>query len=236
MRVPDRREILESIVSLPFWRIASARGTHVKKSEWTDRAVMWRRVLDDRSFELATVACLGEAYRIRGTALISEENAPSRVDYVIECSAGWETRSVEIRQVLGDEITVLTLTADRGNWRRNGQPAPELEGCTDVDLGISPSTNALPMNRLRIPVGESREIRAAWVLFPQCTVEPAQQSYERLTPTRYRYSSVASGFTAMIEIDDAGLPIDYSGIWQRVAANEGTGAARAFERDDSGIA
>lgn len=233
--MPDRREILESIVSLPFLRMTSGGGIHVKKSEWSDRAVMWRRILDDRSFELITVASLGGAYRIRGTALISEENAPSRVDYVIECSAGWETRSVGIRQVLGDGITVLALTADHGKWHRNGQPAPELEGCTDVDLGISPSTNALPVNRLRIPVGESREIRAAWVLFPQCTVEPAQQSYERLTPTRYRYSSVASGFTAVIEVDDAGLPIDYSGIWRRVAANQGASAARAFERVDRGF-
>lgn len=204
----------------------------MKKSEWADRAVMWRRVLDDKSFELVTVAHMGESYRLRGTALISEESAPSRVDYVIDCSAGWETRSVEIHQVLGEKVIALSFTADRGKWSRNGAPAPELEGCTDIDLGISPSTNMLPVNRLRIPVGESREIRAAWVLFPQCTVEPAQQSYERLTPTRYRYSSVASGFTAVIDVDDVGVPIDYSGIWQRVAAHEGASAARAFEEVD----
>lgn len=207
----------------------------MKESEWADRAVMWRRVLDDKSFELVTVARIGESYRLRGTALIAEESAPSRVDYVIDCGAGWETRSAEIHQVLGEKVTALSFTADRGNWRRNGEPAPELEGCTDIDLGISPSTNMLPVNRLRIPVGESREIRAAWVLFPQCTVEPAQQSYERLALTRYRYRSVASGFTALIEVDDAGLPSDYSGIWQRVAANAGTDAARAFARESSGI-
>jgi hypothetical protein len=207
----------------------------MKKSQWDDRAVIWRRVLDERSFELATVARVGESYRLRGTALISEENTPSRVDYLIECSADWETRTVEVRQVLGAKATVLRLAADRGTWLRNGARAPELDGCTDIDLGISPSTNALPVNRLRIPVGESREIRAAWMQFPQCTVEAAQQSYERLAPTRYRYRSVASGFTAVIEVDDAGLPIDYSGIWRRVAANEGMDAARAFERDDSSI-
>lgn len=233
MRMPDRREILRSIVSLPFWRAAAAGGAHMKASQWADRAVMWRRILDDKSLELATVACLGDSYRIAGTALISEADAPSRVDYVIECGADWQTRGVEVRQVLGEKITILTLTADGGKWHRNGIPEPELEGCTDIDLGISPSTNALPINRLYIPVGESREIRAAWVQFPQCTVETAQQSYERLAPTRYRYRSLASGFSAVIEVDEAGLPIDYSGIWRRVAAHEGAGAARAFEHDDS---
>ena len=204
----------------------------MRKSQWTDRAVMWRRVLDDKSFELATVASLGDSYRIRGTALIAESDTPSRVDYAIECGADWQTRSVDIRQVLGEKVTVLGLTADRGQWRRNGLPAPELDGCTDVDLGISPATNALPINRLTIPVGESRDIRAAWVLFPQCTVEPAKQFYERLTLTRYRYRSLASGFTAVIEVDDVGLPIDYSGIWRRVGVAEGAHAVSALEQSD----
>lgn len=232
MRMPDRREILESIVSLPFWPIAAAGAARVKTSQWVDRAVMWRRVLDDKSFELATVSRLADSYRIRGIALISEADAPSRVDYVIECGTDWQTREVDIRQVLGEKLTVLKLAANNGKWQRNGHPAPELDGCTDIDLGISPSTNAIPINRLGIRVGESREIRAAWVVFPQCTVESAQQSYERLAPTRYRYSSVASGFTAVIEVDEVGLPIDYSGIWVRVAAADGMNAARAFWHND----
>lgn len=206
----------------------------MKKSQWSDRAVIWRRVLDDQSFELATLARLGDSYRLRGTALIAEENIPSRLEYLIECSADWETRNVEVRQVLGAKVTVLRLTAGHGKWLRNGAPAPELDGCTDIDLEISPSTNALPVNRLRIPVGESREIRAAWVLFPQCSVEPAQQSYERLAPRSYRYRSVASGFTAVIEVDDAGLPIDYSDIWRRVAADESAAAVHAFEHHNEG--
>ncbi len=234
--MPDRRDILEAIVSLPFWQMAAAGDAHVKKSQWVDRAVMWRRILDDRSFELATIARSGESYRIRGSALIAEADAPSRVDYVIECGADWGTRKVNIRQVLGEKVTVLTLAADQGKWWRNGLLAPELDGCTDVDLGISPSTNALPVNRLRIPIGESQEIRAAWVQFPQCSVEPAQQSYERLALSRYRYRSVTSGFTAVIEVDDAGLPIDYSGIWQRVAATEGSNAAAALEQNDIALA
>lgn len=230
--MPDRRKILESIVSLPLWPIAAAGAARVKTSQWVDRAVMWRRVLDDKSFELATVSRSGDSCRIRGIALISEADAPSRVDYVIECGTDWQTRQVDIRQVLGDKVTALKLIADRGKWQRNGLPAPDLDGCTDIDLGISPSTNAIPINRLGIPVGESREIRAAWVLFPQCTVEPAQQSYERLAPTRYRYSSVPSGFTAVIEVDEVGLPIDYSGIWLRVAAAAQMNAARPFWHND----
>jgi hypothetical protein len=210
--------------------MTSAADRHVSKSRWSDRVVLWRRIFDEKSFELATLTCSPASYLISGSALLAETDVPCRVDYVIECEAEWRTRRATIRQVLGDEVTELELTADQGKWRCNGVPAPELDGCTDIDLGISPSTNALPINRLRIPIGEEREIRAAWVQFPRCTIEAAQQSYERLSLTQYRYRSVTSGFTAVIEVDDSGLPIDYSGIWKRVAAIEGASAARAMEQ------
>ena len=228
----DRREILEAIATLPFWRVAAARGTRVKNSRWSDRSMMWRRVLDDGSFELATFARSGGSYHIAGTALIAEADIPSRVDYAIECGADWQTRRVQIRQVLGEKVTALTLMAAGGEWLRNGMPAPELDGCTDIDLGISPSTNALPINRLSIPVGQSRQIRAAWVQFPQCSIEPAQQSYERLVATQYRYCNVSSGFTALVEVDDQGLPIDYSGVWKRVAAGKGASVGPLFPQSD----
>jgi hypothetical protein len=228
MRMPDRREILESLASLPFLRATTVGGRQVSKSPWIDRVVMWRRILDDKSFELATLTRVRDSYLIRGTALIAEAEVPCRVDYVIECDGDWRTRKSSIQQVLAGETTELHLAVRDGKWRRNGLPAPDLEGCIDIDLGISPSTNALPINRLRIPIGGEAKIRAAWVQFPQCTIEAAQQSYERLSLTRYRYRSMTSGFTAAIEVDDAGLPSEYSGIWRRVAATRGAVAARAL--------
>lgn len=204
----------------------------MKKCDWTERVVMWRRALDDQGFELMAVTRLGQSYRFQGTAFMAEAGVPSRVDYLIHCDGAWQTRQVRVRQVLGGDAVLLALTATRGKWHRNGLPAPELDGCTDIDLAISPSTNALPINRLRIPLGEAREIRAAWVRFPQCIVEAAQQSYERLARNRYLYRSMSSDFTATIEVDDTGLPIDYSGIWRRVASTEETGAARMLKQSN----
>jgi len=105
-------------------------------------------------------------------------------------------------------------------WSRDGvaqREQPDLADCVDVDLGISPSTNTLPIRRLNLAVGESRELTAAWVRFPELTVEPLAQRYTRLAERRYRYESIVSGFTAELEVDDLGLVINYEGIWRRVA-------------------
>jgi hypothetical protein len=39
------------------------------------------------------------------------------------------------------------------------------EGCLDIDLGFSPSTNLLPIRRLTLAVGEAATVRAAWLPF-----------------------------------------------------------------------
>jgi uncharacterized protein len=192
------------------------------------RTVVWRRVMDDKSFELATFTRVGNLYRIAGIVLLAESDAPMRVDYTIDCDANWETRMVTVHQVLGEQIQELLLRVEDRTWYRGASRAPELDGCTDIDLSISPSTNALAINRLNLQVGETREIRAAWVRFPQCDVIAAPQSYERVETSLYRYSSLSSDFTALLSVDEAGLPIDYEGIWERIASSAGSKSVEAF--------
>ena len=182
------------------------------------REILWRRTLDDLSFERARLVWKGSEPTISGTVLVAEKGAPLTVEYRIECDADWRTRSVEIEQTFRGARRTLRLEHDgEGLWRRDGAEADDLAGCTDVDLGVTPSTNALPVNRLRLPVGERSEILAAWVHFPELEVTAGRQLYDRLDESRYRYTSVGSGFTAVVEVDADGLAIDYEGIWRRVA-------------------
>ncbi|MBV8969881.1 MAG: putative glycolipid-binding domain-containing protein [Verrucomicrobia bacterium] len=192
------------------------------------RTVIWRRVMDDKSFELATLSCTGDLHRIAGVLLLAESDTPMRVDYAIDCDRNWDTRTVNVRQTLGEQIQKLVLRVEDGTWYRGDSRAPELSGCTDIDLGISPSTNLLPINRLNLQVGETREILAAWVRFPQCDVIAAPQSYERVETSIYRYRSLSSEFTALLKVDEAGFPIDYEGIWERIACTTGSKSVEAF--------
>ena len=192
------------------------------------RTVIWRRVMDHKSFELATLSRTSDLCRIAGLVLLTESDRPMRVEYTIDCNASWETRTVNVHQVLGEQIQKLVLRVEAGAWYRADSRAPELDGCTDVDLVISPSTNVLPINRLNLRVGETREVQAAWVRFPECDVIAAPQSYERVEASLYRYRSLSSEFTALLKVDEAGLPIDYEGIWERIACITGSKSVEAF--------
>jgi len=94
---------------------------------------------------------------------------------------------------------------------------PSVAGCLDVDLAFTPATNILPLRRLGLAVGESREMIAAWVRFPDLSIEPLAQRYTRLDERRVRYESRGGAFTAELEVDELGLVVRYPPLWERVA-------------------
>ena len=157
-------------------------------------------------------------WALRGTAVASFDGVPAEVRYRVVCDGSWRTRSVHVGVVRGGAKAGLRLEADgSGRWFSSGIEVPEFEGAVDVDLGIGASTNTLPIRRLNLPVEGAADILAAWVRFPDLSLEPLRQRYTRLAEDRYRYESLDSGFTAQLVVDDLGLILEYSGWCQRVA-------------------
>jgi uncharacterized protein len=182
-------------------------------------AMLWRRVLDNASFDLCRFRRSSDAIHLSGTILAAHENRPLEVTYQIVCDPAWRTREVTIRQSQAFEHSELKLAVNARSWSEAERgPLSEITDCVDVDIELTPATNALPINRLNLAIGESGEIHAAWIRLPSLTIVRAHQRYQRLSEKRYRYASIASGFQAEIEVDGFGFPIRYGNIWERIAA------------------
>jgi hypothetical protein len=144
---------------------------------------------------------------------------PVRVEYRVMADGAGLTSAVHVRDQRGFETRTIALTRDaRGGWTLDGKAAPALKRCTDVDLGCSPSTNTLPIRRLRLGIGASHTIQAAWVRFPELTVVKAAQTYTRLDEFTYRYASGDS--QAELTVDDEGAVTAYA-VWQRTGISMG---------------
>jgi hypothetical protein len=100
-----------------------------------------------------------------------------------------------------------------GKWTVGGTPAAGLDGCDDIDLGFTPATNLLPIRRLRLAVGAKATVRAAWIRFPELTVEVLDQVYTRFAEDRYLYESGGGAFRRELIVDDIGFVVDYPGVW-----------------------
>jgi hypothetical protein len=180
-------------------------------------AVIWRRALDNKSFEICRFICSRTGLQLNGTIIAAHENQPIEVYYQIFCDSDWRTREVKVDQRYGLIESNLELSVSDGTWNRDDRGRlPELAGCIDVDIELTPATNALPINRLNLAVGESAEIQAAWIRLPAFVIIPARQRYDRLSESTYRYISLASGFHAEIETDKYGFPVRYGNIWERI--------------------
>jgi len=157
----------------------------------------------------------------RGTILTLAGNSAAEAKYEIVCDRSFRTRraNVSVRDATGERT--LQIATESGRWYENGRENRTVAGALDIDLGWSPSTNTLPIKRLQLEIGQtSGEFMAAWVRFPELTLQPLSQEYVRLAERQYRYSSRGGAFTANLLVDDEDLVLDYEGFWQRVRNNK----------------
>lgn len=152
----------------------------------------------------------------RGTILTLSDDVPAEARYEITCDRSFRTRRANISVLDSSGERSLKIEAQKGLWIENGRKNLSVKGALDIDLGWSPSTNTLPIKRLKLDVGQSSgEFIAAWVRFPELTLQPLSQEYLRLADRQYRYSSRAGAFVANLLVDGDGLVLDYEGFWQR---------------------
>lgn len=179
------------------------------------RRVTWRR-LDGPGAEEAALFPFKRTWHLRGRLTTTFSGRPARIRYEIACDRDWGFRVAVVTMTWGSLRRRLAVSRDRRRgWHVSGKSRQDLSLCTDIDLSVTPSTNTIPIRRLALDIGGSEEVIAAWVRFPELTVEPLRELYTRLDAKRYRYESVRSGFAAELEVDDAGLVVTYPHLWQR---------------------
>ncbi|MDK8181070.1 putative glycolipid-binding domain-containing protein [Paenibacillus sp. UMB4589-SE434] len=149
--------------------------------------------------------------------MCANDNGRFSVQYTVLCDQDGSTRQVEVRVQQEQGHTTLNVERDHLNrWTLNGLELSELNGIKDIDIGVTPATNLLPIQRLKLEVGQSAQFDAARIRFPELTIQPMKQQYERVGANTYIYKSIESGYTAKVYVDENGIVTDYEGEWQQV--------------------
>jgi uncharacterized protein len=182
----------------------------------------WRLVDAHDGFEVLFRGSEHDGHRFDGHSVGIEKGELWSVRYTLRLDADWRPRSAHVIGQSQAGVRELRLAAvqDAG-WRVDGERAPELDGCLDIDLEGSAFTNALPVQRLRLAVGQDADAPAVYVRALDLAVERLEQRYARLEDesgrSRYEYESPANDFWAVLAYDQHGLVLDYPGIARRVA-------------------
>lgn len=186
------------------------------------RFAAWHHRVARAGFEVAFMHSVGGGYRLEGDTAAVEEGEAWAVRYAITVSSGWLSREARVEGRSPAGVRELILDGDgSGRWRVNGTEAPHLDGCLDVDLESSSLTNAVPVHRLGLEVGQGAEAPAAYVRALDLDVERLEQRYVRLDDDegrqRYHYTAPRFDFECELTYDEFGLVLDYPGIAVRLA-------------------
>jgi hypothetical protein len=158
---------------------------------------------------------LQSLWHLAGTAVFGHDQQPCRLDYLVVCDPTWNTMSGKISGWVGERAIEIELSVDSGcRWRLNGSECPQVAGCTDLDLNFSPSTNLLPIRRLSLAIGQHADVRAAWLRFPNFTLEPLEQVYRRVDASTYRYESGGGTFVVDLQVSASGFVTHYPSFWE----------------------
>ena len=175
----------------------------------TALSVLWRR-LDRPGRE----NCRLDGRRLSGAAAFVER-VPCLLAYTIDLDPRWVTRAAVVEGWIGRKRVRVEIRADaRRRWTLNGRRVRAVDGAADVDFSFSPSTNLLPIRRLRLAVGREAPATAAWLRLPEFRLERLDQVYRRTGPRTYMYRLADGTFRARLEVDAAGFATSYAGRWR----------------------
>jgi uncharacterized protein len=175
-------------------------------------SVLWRRC-DLPGHDSAALVQTAGGWELRGTSVFLDETATCRLDYRVRCDAGWRTTDAIVRGWRGQDPINADIAVDaNGAWRFNGNPAPQVEGCVDIDLSFTPATNLIPMRRLAIADVDT-DASAAWFTFPTPGLERLDQIYRRIDTARYAYRAPRLNFSAVLTTHASGFVTRYGDLW-----------------------
>jgi len=183
------------------------------------RHILWQP-WNEPGFEHLHLRTAGDGVSADSVVVGMAAGEPFRIRYVVRCDAQRRVRDVMLERLDGEER--ITLHADGyGHWTDgNGAPLPELDGCIDADIGATPFTNTLPINRLDFAPGHTHDIRVVYIAVPDLHISAKPQRYtcieRHADGATFQFRSLGSDFVADLPVDGDGIVLDYPQLFRRV--------------------
>ncbi|WP_306114645.1 MULTISPECIES: putative glycolipid-binding domain-containing protein [unclassified Roseovarius] len=181
---------------------------------YTFASCCWR-ALGNEGDDKCRLARTDDGWMLIGHARFRDEDGFAALDYVVRCDAQWDTL---IADVAGDHEgrTIKIHIVRQGDvWLCNDVPQPEVSGARDIDLSFTPATNLMPLWKLSSLDAQEIAVCAAWLRYPEVTLQRLDQSYQRTRfSSRFRYSATQTGYKADLSVHNSGFVTLYPGLWE----------------------
>lgn len=155
---------------------------------------------------------------IKSTIIGLYESKLYKIDYQIRTNEHWETIFFEINSRHSDHHQHICMNGDgKGNWFLEEEEVPELKGCIDIDIPLTPCTNTLPIQRLQLGDQGEEKIKVIYLDLLSGKISAVTQLYKRMSASEFHYQNIPNDFEAKILVDPEGFVVNYPGLFVRTA-------------------
>lgn len=180
-----------------------------------EHSILWRR-LDLPGHDSCCLWKSGDGWQLAGTAIFLFDQQPCLLSYEVNTDSHWKTCTAAISGYVGESIMALAIARTPNHrWSINGIELQEAAHCVDLDLGFTPATNLIAIRRLSLAIGARSPSPAAWLAFPDFTLNQLEQHYHRISRDRYEYSAPSAGYADVLEVDAYGAIARYPQLWEQ---------------------
>lgn len=152
-----------------------------------------------------------------GGGIVTVEDSTIRYQVVMDTS--WHVLELSIKDVDRPRLKLyLTRTEDDLWYNAEGVLLPELSGCQEVDISITPFTNTLAIKKLT--GHQQKRFKVAYICIPDFTYAAVEQVYQALGSGRYRYENLDTRFSAELIADEFGLVSEYPGLFMTLSKDQ----------------
>jgi hypothetical protein len=181
--------------------------------------LVWKG-LEDATFEHCMVTRKPGQLEVQSKIEGPVNNVHTIVEYEVVLDATWTVHSVQVKMSAPDPAKSIKLTHNKfGEWVDDAlHTRPDLDGCRDIDISLTPFTNSLPVKRLCFKPGESHEIQVLYFDLPAFDIRMQKQRYTFLNNNVFRFEALDTGYTNEITFNPAGFVQQYPDLFELLPA------------------
>ena len=139
------------------------------------------------------------------------------VDYNILIDKDWIVQEFLIESETNKVKRTFTGKRIQDQWKINNVINPEFNNFKFIDISLTPFTNTLPINNLKLSENSSQKIDVIYIDVLNHHTRPVQQQYTRTAVNQYLYENIENDFKAEISIDETGLVTTYPKLFEKIA-------------------
>ncbi|MBP2616328.1 putative glycolipid-binding domain-containing protein [Chryseobacterium jejuense] len=139
------------------------------------------------------------------------------VDYQLTIDPDWNIQEFTIESEINTVKNTLTGKKYQDEWEINNVINSDFKDFNFIDISLTPFTNTLPINNLKLAENDSQEIKVIYIDVLNSLVKPVTQQYTRTAPHTYHYDNLQTDFKADILVDDSSLVVNYPKLFDKIA-------------------